>query len=977
MVCFLGLFFIQYCVIIKRQVDMKLLSTKKLNPIKKFICLAVACFMVFGITATPTKIIVNAYSVKSDITNNSFSSSANSEPNFSQGWQYSSEKNDDVISKIVSTEQGIDPSSTNYFDFTANGITNPGTSGTTTDKNVLMLMFKPQEGSSVSSVSFGIKTSSTTTLSSNSYYKLTVYAKAQGDVSFSFGLSNALDVEYLIETTNAENNDKLSNGDNGWVLYELYIITSTSAASACNIELWLGSRINSEKQSTGVVFFDEITLTKIDRASFEYYSEQSVSKNTAKIHSERKISSGATETGSFVSTDGQTNWTINKTDGEDENQTVEVVEYSFEIVAASDNDSGIFQNKDVLKVTNNSSSQEQTEDESETDEDATSKKLSITSKSFLLQQYGIYRISVFAKAETTTAELEFKLETISGGNKTQTSSLASSTTNSTYNDWTEYIFYVRATYISNTTATLTIIVGEESTVLLNNFTVEKINYSAFSSGTYKIDNMPSIDKGITNGFFEQVNDTTELDELKTNHAPLLAYSWNELGNKEDSATMGIISIKDSADNGFTFGNFIDSLNGATNPGYIEVNGQDMALYNAYVISSTIETYAGIESSTITAKKSNSAYIVLTVYVQTQLNAEASISLYSGDTQIANFENINTSNNWQSYNIYISLDSDLSLTLQLSIGSENKKSSGAVFFAAATCTTITETTYNQAKQNNESTSAFVNQNSFFAHTGIKNNGVYTPLDFDIETDDTLTDSIGGILDFEHIDSDSIFDQYKDQLVNKDGSKIGEYLALYLADAGAISATHTAGVTNTTTGYIQISFSVKTINLNGNLIVSLGDLEKFIISSQMSTEENNGWTTYSLIVKTGSNTIGTFKTSLTLGTETEKASGLILVDEITTTSVTEDEYLAATSGTTNYLKTIDISSTENSSSNKSNPGLKNNPTAIFFIVLSSLILVGVVIFVVVAKAVKKLPKRTIPNLPEPTKKQKNNKNDKGFV
>ena len=904
---------------------------------------AVLCTAIF-----PTALSAKAYSLKSSITNNSFSSASTSSPNFSSGWQVSGSANEDVISKIVSTET-VDASSSTYFDFSAASITNPNVPTSATDKNVLMLLFSPAQGSTATNARQGVKTSSTTTLSSNSFYKLSVWVA--GTAKFGIGLSSAIDAEHIATATST------------WTEHTIFIKTGSIAAATCNIELWLGSRTDDAQKSDGVVFFDEISLTKIDRASFEKYSAEAT-PGTSLVHSERNEDTTSSTQGSFTTAVDTLNWSFEVADGESANQTVTVVDHTFTITAESSAGAGdgVVWQHPVVNAKNTSKS------------DDGDKVLTLTSPEFSINQFGIYRVSFFAKSISSTSELEMQIIVDGSANKSQTSNLANTTINSSYNDWTEYVFYVRAGYNSNSKATISIKLGEESECLFDNFSVQKVNYSLFSSGTHKVDLISNTDKGITNGFFTQAND----EDLSGQ--PLVAYSWNTIGNEDKLATMGIVSIQNSASNGLTYSNFASSLNGATNPGHYQVNGQDVVLKTAYAISSATETYAGIESATISITKSKTSYAVLTVYVQTQQDASAAISLYSGTLEIAKFDNIQTSGAWQAVEVYIKPDANMSLTLKLSLGTESQKSDGTVFFSSASCITTTESVYNAAKEANSSYSQFIDNTSFFAHTAIRKDGLYEPLDFKVTTNANDATSIGGVLDLANIDSSSVFETHKSSLKNIEGKAEGEVLALYQEALGASKISHTAGITNTTTGYVKITVSAKLISVQGKVYITLGELGTFELDQQTTSNEN-GWITCSIVVKTGSNTIGTVSTEFALGNDGTQSKGLALFGEITTKTVTEDDYYNALDNASATVLTKDLSTKEASKTNKSN-GLASNPTAIFFIVLSSIILVGVVVFVVVARAVKRLPKRTTVKVPESKIKNKHtgkNKTngDQGFV
>lgn len=118
-----------------------------------------------------------------------------------------------------------------------------------------------------------LKTSTTVTLSANSYYAISFYVKTIGDkTQASFGLK---DTAKMLSDINL--NNLSTNGE--WHKYYIFIATNASTASTINLYLYLGDEVNGIRGTnnssefttdgfTGSVFFDDINITKIGLTDF-------------------------------------------------------------------------------------------------------------------------------------------------------------------------------------------------------------------------------------------------------------------------------------------------------------------------------------------------------------------------------------------------------------------------------------------------------------------------------------------------------------------------------------------------------------------------------------------------------------------------------------------------------------------------------------------------------------------------------------
>ena len=728
----------------------------------------------------------------------------------------------------------------------------------------------------------------------------------------------------------------IESENTNWAQYFLYIETTASVSSEVSIEIWLGSRTNENEKSLGALYFDEIKLEKIDRAQFV---ENATNENS---FSNTTLNEAATNSAKLLDGDVVV-WTHEAHEG----HNISSLLYNFENTSTH---SGY-----VLFAQNTA------ESENEEEEDLS---LVLTSQSFKLSQFGMYRIRILAKATTDSASVVFKLSN-GTSSKTITTTLSSTTTNNTFNNFSEYVFYARTGYLKNENCTLSVTVGKNSSIMLDDVKIENVSYSTYTSGTYRIDFMTGTsDMNVTNGNFKIVSETY------TNSTPIAAYSWNNVG---DTATCGIIPLASSGEDCLTFGAFQASIGATANPGNTyEIGGIAKTLNTCYVIASEENVFSRIQSSPISLASSSTTVAKISVLVKTE-GGKATVSLYSSSTLVAQTKNIEAEDGWVEVAFYIKPQSSMSLTLELSLGSSSdNKSSGIVYFASASCDkTITENSYDNKKENPGAFDSFWDANSYYKHNGIISNGVYevTAANYTFETE--TEGAFVGILDLSNIDNNSVFADYTDNLVNTENEAKGEFLALF-AENGSISVTHAAGDTNTKTGYIKITLNAKVLGTASTAKINLGKYGTFNLSS------SNDWQTIEIYVRATSTTIGTITPVFEVSGE-QKA--IALFDEIEFETIDEKKYKTAEESA--LVKKVNNDSKDEEQSTPSKSKNKTNGTMIFFVVLSSVLLVGAVLAAVIARMVKRLPKRTVVNIPQQNYKRKQtstkskSNNDKGFV
>ena len=738
-------------------------------------------------------------------------------------------------------------------------------------------------------INYGAKTTYTTKLEANKYYLLSVWAKVDSaSTKFSYGFSGDFAKEITISPSSTD-----------WTEYSLYVETNSTTEANVAIELWLGSK-DGETKSSGAVYFDDVNLYNIDRA--QYIKAKADGKTAI---SNQDVFDSATTDIKLLNGDESLKWSFSVADGEtSETQSAVPTNYTF-------NEGTDIEYTTKVVLAKNSSS---------------AKTFSLKSGDFALQKLSLYRISILVKADSDTAKFDLKL---SNGTTTKTqtiSSLSKSTTNNTFDNYTEYVFFVRTGVTDANNCTLSISLKSVSTIYIYNPKVENTTYEKFTeaAATKKLDLAASANDTISNGHFNQ----TQSNDV----APHKAALWETFG---EAQSMGIIVPIDE---------------------HYTINGTQIDIPTCYKIESSSPTYSGIKSSSLSIKTS-APIAKVSVWVKTQNGANATIKLFQSTNLVAQSESISSESGWTQISFYIKAGKALTLNLQLALGeSENSTSSGTVYFYAATLSSTTnEELFANQKAKNNANEYFWDDSSYFSHNGIKKNDVYQmyATSFKIETEQA--DSFGGTLDLEdmeNIGDTSVFFAHKDNLKNPEGNFKGEYLALYLADNGSITATHMSGDTTKLTGYVKLQTKVKLIGSGASATITLGDLATFDVLA------DNQWHTLEVYIKSGSKTINTINPSFSLLGEN---SSIALFDEIKFSQSNESTYKAISS--TDTIKKADLtsSSDDGSSAKPAKAKSSTNWTAVFFIALSSALLVGAVLVAVVARALKRLPKRTTINLP----------------
>lgn len=625
-------------------------------------------------------------------------------------------------------------------------------------------------------------------------------------------------------------------------------------------------------------------------------------------------------------------------------------------------------NNKILKIVNSSSSL----------------SLGYSTNKITIKQLGLYRVSVWLKATDEKASATVKMHTeieIGTGPlqilKSQTIAPHQTTSDAT-NNWMEVVFYVRGNALHDYSAYLTILADSGSTIYVDNVRVEEISSSAYTSGSSskKLDMAPSTSMpttGISNGYFTSIKFT---DDADSKVAPFEADNWTIDSANTDSIVKGVIPTTSNYD-GSKIGNVANPNAAASN-----------AKTNVFAIyAPDSDSTFNMKSSSFTLSSSNVYKIFFSVYADNNATAKLTAKLTLGTDEVETIQlthDFSTKGVWTTYAIYVRVD-DSSRSLKLDLTFDDLK--GTVFVKDVRHVTIADIkeddnktvkktddeqfteALDEAVQSSDKNTYFLDfMSESFTEVGDKltDNGRYESINYKLEklkeSDNTVQGTVGIIFT-----SDSYETEGGTTLTSTDikpeSNISGKVLIIENTSSDMVSnvvpeITHSLSKN----AFYKLTFQVKTsdfvegkgltIKINA-LTISIADVDT---TANASLNELDGYRTYEVYVRTGDSPIA----STYVGFELEGQGYALIADINLTKLADEDAYLAAIDGVEedneHYIKDYSV---EKDTSKESTDAEGNNSTlAIFFYVLSSLLLVGAIVVALVASFAKKHPvKKTV--------------------
>lgn len=369
-------------------------------------------------------------------------------------------------------------------------------------------------------------------LSNDCYFKLTfrVYTTSR-DVGLSSENKVSASIKLLGDFKDNENStfENINTGGT-WKTYTYYIATNygSSGVNKTRIQLSLGS---ADAPSSGTVFFDDVELVEIQQSEFYLESKKSSSPDPEISGSRENIKIIDMKGGKVTSLTNfdypaSTNNTMEDFGWEWDSST-SATEDAFEIIKESDKTGySTFYDND-----NPSSIEEDYENHCLKVTNSTSNAIKFNTSKATVEPFNYYKISLWSRYDYNDPDLlkstsfthdKFSI-TLNGtldGKTVSTKSydidpynenqIKTDSTGHVSNFWVQTSFYVQACPIYQTEIWFTISVPKNSLFLFDNYTIENITSTEYSSATDKnlalTSTLPT--ETISNGFFF----TTESDQ---------------------------------------------------------------------------------------------------------------------------------------------------------------------------------------------------------------------------------------------------------------------------------------------------------------------------------------------------------------------------------------------------------------------------------------------------------------------------------
>ena len=516
-------------------------------------------------------------------------------------------------------------------------------------------------------------------------YKITLFVKSNittGTAQIKLVEDNPYpsneDFDVKIFTLDVNTTSLTNEKNNNWIEYSIYIKGRSYENTTAKLQLWLGTE---SETATGYALFDNIVMTQITSNDYQTGSNESniLQANFAETSKQVTITNGnfnSTLQNDITKTypydvDGWSHYA--QTKNATLNGIINTKDTSM-IAGISNPTSGnpYSNNNNVLMIGNVGSNGQK-----------------YTSTSITLTANTVYKLSFMVQTQSLTngATAGFKLYS-------DTLTLKELMYIESDRDWTTYTIYIK-TGLSDISANVELSLGLKNNgsgyaffdnVLLTQSTAE-IFESANGTNVYK-----------TNLYTETFTNTSDksVDGI---------YTSNSFTPSTESANVkhGVIDVSDAS----VFEQYL--------PGIVNPNLPQNTNGNVLMISASDDSYFYYTSNQSYALTSGN-YYKISIYAKTSnlsQKDENKVEISSGSNEYHPFGAtisltgidktfsgiVNTT--WTEYIFYINATEDATIQVRLSIGQENAKTSGNVFFSTLNVETIAETAYYDAVEPLES------------------------------------------------------------------------------------------------------------------------------------------------------------------------------------------------------------------------------------------------------------------------------------
>ncbi len=733
-----------------------------------------------------------------------------------------------------------------------------------------------------SNINMGYK-SPAFTLSKNSYYMITFRALTENTDDFiAVGSANLSGNDILVKSVLSVYTD------GNWAEYTFLVETDKINDVSANIELWLGSK-NGTK-SFGAVFFDDVNIYKLSQNTFSTMVKANQSNDNFALCNMNTSVFGEQFTNSDFEQNTLVGWEVITKDGINKNNPNNYIG----AVNFNDNNYNEKYKLDTRPVGANFADNNQ----AVLINNKQASQIGLKSSYITIKQFGMYKISFYAKANVSSSKATVRLVEKDPYNglyptfitKEFEIELSSSATDKLNNDWVEYSFYVQGRSFEDTQICAEIWLGydEEAvgSVMVDNFVVYQINSSNYSNGitlsnTKEANFAGSSTLTISNGKFDYAN-----MEVEAGNFPYAPKDWTNKKVFDNEILSGIINTKDTS--------MIARINNPTSGNKYTNNNNILMIGNN---GKNTQSYTS-SSFTLAANK----YYKLTFKVQTQMltnGATAGVKLYSSDMTIKELMYIESNDEWTTYSIVIRTgENSYNCNIELSLGSKNP-GSGYAFFDDVIIKETSLSTYNAELKENEYRVDLKVDN--FTNTPDKNiDGIYSSNSFTpTNKSNTATSSIiSGIVSTTNADAfTGKLAGIENPLLPKD--KDGNVLLIHSIEDCYYYYTSNQKFTLKANSFYKISIWIKTNNLtqqDENKVETTTKNEYFPFGATVSLTNinktfsgintNNEWKEYTFYVNATDD--AEVQVLLSLGGENAYTSGTVFFSSMNIETIESDSY-----------------------------------------------------------------------------------------
>ena len=619
----------------------------------------------------------------------------------------------------------------------------------------------------------------------------------------------------------------------------------------------------------------------------------------------------------------------------------------------------------------------------------TEKSLTAVSPNFTVEQFGYYRLSVYAKTNayindiTSSMSINLVANQRTGSHPSGTEKEISlyanpyATTLDITNNWVEYTFYIKGSPISsNNEVSLRFSVDANSTIYVSNISLTRINYEGLTDQTTILDlstdkdgNSMLASDTITNGNLNSYSSVDYDDDGHTKY-PITPSSFTPIGTLN-----GLNSVAGIIPTNALYVNAKTLIGNVENPGSNNLNV--LAIY-----ASSNENY-GYRTNNFSLSSNSYYSISFDVYTDATFTGTVYSKLYFDDILVSNLADITSTGAWTTYTYFVKISSSAqSASLEFGIANAantcffrnlSYKSINENLFTEKSQKTVDDTTYpmpfSEQKANHYiCIDSSVENFAFITYNYTDDtNKLYSSYTYTTATEST---GIAGVIDTNDSLVGTVFENITK--LNLPDSTTNHVLALYNAnDSQFVKISQVFGKTLSASTYYKISIWIKTkdIEADKGLDITVKETGKNdedepltihfekINTANYTNNDTNDYKEYTAYIKTGVTAPNSITMEIAFGNNETSSTGYAFIGKIAYQDSNKKEYKNAHKANNLHngdAQFVDLSSTTTQTSTSSEKENKTDAVMIFFVVFSSLALVGSLILTIVMLFIKKLPK-----------------------